>query len=486
MLITATSFTAQENEELQKEVTATTEAVVENKEEVSGEKEKEAVQEEVIEKKEEKPQAEEEKEKITPVQEKVAEVKEEGLQVQEVVAGEKEEEAAQEEVIEKKEEKPQAEETKEKITPVQEKVAEVKEEGLQAQEVVADEKEKEPVEAAVTEKKVIAEEVPAAEIKEKVAMEKEVAEIVKEEAEIKEEVVTTKPAEQIAQEVEEIGIDTIDIDEPQGNWLFKRMWWEHAEKRYEKIRDLVQKIWKSRMNFFIKRTELDKMVLDPFHISMGLGQGELYEILSELVSRIEQERKEEGVLSQSERSLLTRLKAEQKTLEQAKLDVESISQLGRDIDQALNRLMEQLNRVRTYEREAWEHFKNIARVLNDKKARELFFKIDTVLLNIKSIDDYLQRDFTQHFNQLLQKINNQVTKVTSEVQGLKEKGIDFKKQLGTIEAEEEQPVPVQEVEEENGEEVAPGWGTRLWNNFVAIVRWPYEKLVGTKEPEPSE
>ena len=464
-LITTISFTAQENEKLQKEGTATTEVGAENKEEVAGEKEKEAAQKEVIEKKEEKVEAEEAKEKITPVQEEVSD--------------EKEKEAAQKEVIEKKDEEPQAEKAKEKITEVQEKVAEVKEEGLQAEEV-ADEKEKEAVKKEVTEKEVIEEEVPATEIKEEVAIKKEVAEIAKEEAEIKKEVATTQPTEQIVQEVEEIGIDTIDIDEPQGNWLFKRMWWEHAEKRYEKIRDLVQKIWESRMNFFIKRTELDKMILDPFYISMGLGQGELYEILSELVSRIEQERKEEGVLNQSERSLLTRLKAEQQTLEQTKFDVESISQLDHDIDQALNRLMEQINRVRAYERESWEHFKNIARVLNDKKARELFFKIDTALHNIKSIDDYLQRDFTQHFNQLLQRINDQVNKVTNEVQGLKEKGIDFKKQLGTIEAQEEQPVS-EEVEEEKEKEITPSWGTRLWNNFVAIIRWPYEKLVGTKE-----
>ncbi len=472
-LITTTSFTAQENEGLQKEVTATTEAVVENKEEVAGKqavnqvatKEETAIEEKAVQAQKKAAQAKEgvTQEEVAGEKEKEAAQKEvtatTEAEAKEKVADEKEKEAAKEEVTEKKEE----EEPKEKIAAVQEKVTEVKEEV--AQKEVADEKEKEAAQKEVIEKK-----------------EEEAATETKEEAEIKKEVATTKPVEQVAQEVEEIGIDTIDIDEPQGNWLFKRMWWEHAEKRYEKIRDLVKKIWESRMNFFIKRTELDKMTLDPFYISMGLGQGELYEILSELVSRIDQERKEEGVLTQPERSLLNRLKAEQQTLEQTKLDVELISQLDHDIDQALNRLMEQINRVRAYEREAWEHFKNIARVLNDKKARELFFKIDTALRNIKSIDDYLQRDFTQHFNQLLQKINDQVNKVTNEVQGLKEKGIDFKKQLDTIEAEEEQPVPEQEVEEEKEEEVTPGWGTRLWNNFVAIVRWPYEKLVGTKEP----
>jgi len=384
--------------------------------------------------------------------------------------------------VKEKEKEPQKEATEKKEIEIEKKIV--------AQQAVKNAAEKEEAEKVETEKKEAEEEEeveqePKKVIKKEATIEPTQAPVAKK-LEIKEKI-EVKSAQEIAKEVEEVGIDTIDIDEPQGNWLFKRMWWEHAEKRYEKIRELVQKIWESRMNFFVKRTELDKMVLDPFYISIGLGQGELYEILTELIGRIEKERKEEGVLSQSERSLLTRLQAEQQLLEQTKRDVESINKLDQGIDQALNRLMEQINRVRTYEQEAWEHFKNIARVLNDAKARELFFKIDTVLRNIKSIDDYLQQDFTQHFNQLLQRINNQVTKVTNELQGLKEKGIDFKKQVDTIEAEEEQEPELQEeVEEEKEEKITPGWGTQLWDNVVAIVRWPYDKLMGTKEIEPSE
>lgn len=287
---------------------------------------------------------------------------------------------------------------------------------------------------------------------------------------------------ELAEEIEETGIDTIDIDEPQGNWLFKRMWWEHAEERYERIRDLVQKIWESRMSFFIKRNELDKMILDPFYISIGLGQGELQEILSELVDRIEKERQEEGVLSQSERSLLNQLQAEKQTLEQTKRDVELINQLNQEVDQALNRLMEQINKVRAYEQESWEYFKDIARVLNDKKARELFFKIDTALQNVKSVDAYLQQDFSQHFNQLLQKINVQVNKVVDTMQKLKEKGIDFKKQVNVTEEE----LPSQEEMEEEEEEEAKSWGKRVWDNIVAVIRWPYDKLFGSQAADTSD
>ena len=42
-------------------------------------------------------------------------------------------------------------------------------------------------------------------------------------------------------EIEIKGIDTVDINEPKGNWLYKRIWWEKAERTYEKIKQLTDK-----------------------------------------------------------------------------------------------------------------------------------------------------------------------------------------------------------------------------------------------------
>jgi hypothetical protein len=68
------------------------------------------------------------------------------------------------------------------------------------------------------------------------------------------------------------GIDTVSLENPQGNWLYKRIWWERAEERYEKIRLLVDAVWESRTIFFVKRNELDRNVLDPFYLNVGIGQ----------------------------------------------------------------------------------------------------------------------------------------------------------------------------------------------------------------------
>ena len=295
--------------------------------------------------------------------------------------------------------------------------------------------------------------------------------------------------------IEEPGIDTVELEEAQGNWLFKRIWWERAEERYEKIRKLVDKIWESRMNFFIKRNELDKKVLDPFYIAVGLGQGELQVILNDLLHRIEQERKEDIVLSDQERTLLDKLQVEKKKLDELKKDVESISMLDDDVDGSLNKLMEQINRVREYERDAWKNFSEIARVLSDKKAREMFYKMDIAWRNIKAINAYLEKEFTEHFSQILDRTKEHVDRVIKEIQALKEKGIDFKKQAEHMKIEEEQQErreeePQMEEEDEKEIEVQPkGWlssmvdvvwrGVKtIWDIIVYIVTLPYRLIVG--------
>ena len=299
---------------------------------------------------------------------------------------------------------------------------------------------------------------------------------------------------------EPLGIDTVQLKEPQGNWLFKRIWWERAEERYEKIRRLVEKIWESRMNFFIKRTEVDKKILDPFYITVGLGQGELKVILSDLMDHMEQEQKEEGMLSEQERALLGTLKTEQEALRQLKLDVESISELDHAIDDALVKLMETINQVREQERDAWVQFKEIARVLSEKKARELFYKMDVTWRNIKSMSAYLEKEFTDHFKDLIGRAEEHIERVKKEIDALKEKGIDFKKQADRMEQQEEQervqpPPPEVKDEEEEEAVVQKGWigatvnmitsmvQTTL-NAVISVIRWPYDLIFGRGAPEP--
>jgi len=290
------------------------------------------------------------------------------------------------------------------------------------------------------------------------------------------------PAEGGEEPLPEIeGIDTVDLDSPQGNWLFKRIWWERAEQKYEKIRGIVQSIFESRMGLFSLRNDVDKSVLDPFYIGIGLSQGELQMLLDQLVQTLEKERQDKGALDVNERATLSAIHQEGEMIEQMHKDVMAINQLDRDIDDALSQLMEQINRVRGYDSEAWQAFKEIARVLDDTKARELYYQVDTAGRNIKDIKTYIDTSFAPHFEQLVKTVREQVERVQHSAVALKEKGIDLKLQVERITKGSVSRTGEQEEEEE----VSGGFFSSIFSaigsffsSIWGIIRWPYDLIFG--------
>jgi hypothetical protein len=283
------------------------------------------------------------------------------------------------------------------------------------------------------------------------------------------------------------GIDTVDLEEPRGNWLFKKIWWERAEQKYEKIRETVANIQESRMGFFAKRSQLEKDLLEPFYLQAGLGQGELQEIVNTFIKLLEKDRAQEGDLNEQERTLFNTLTEEKNTLEQLSKDIELIAKLDADIDDTLTKLLEQINRARKYEQEAWSNFKEIARVLSDTKARELFYKIDTAWRNVKDIREYIEQTIALHFDQVTTTVQQQVERVKAAMQGLKAKDIDLKDQVERLTSEPH--TKPKEIEEPVEEPEPQGWISSLWNNFTTglatvfdyttyAIQWPFIKLMG--------
>ncbi len=254
---------------------------------------------------------------------------------------------------------------------------------------------------------------------------------------LKSDAVTAQPKEDsldgLDDDSQDIGLSTIELEEPQGNWLYKRLWWERAENRFEKIRALIDAIWSLRSDFFSKRTELDKTVLDPFYLFIGAGQGEFREIVADIIKRLQKAQQVEGDLDEQERALLVDLQDQKRELDAMQKSIDAILTLDHDVDIALSRLMEQLNRARDYEREAWQSLKDIARELSDKKAQEIFYHMETIWKNLKGVHKYIQGEFANHFNTLIKKVTNEVNTTKQIVQIFKTKGIDLKERADKLE-----------------------------------------------------
>ena len=294
---------------------------------------------------------------------------------------------------------------------------------------------------------------------------------------------------------QDIGLSTIELEEPQGNWLYKRLWWERAENRFEKIRSLIDAIWSLRSDFFSKRTELDKTVLDPFYLFIGAGQGEFREIVADIIKRLQKAQQADGDLDEQERALLADLQDQKKALDTMQKSIDAILTLDHDVDIALSRLMEQLNRARDYEREAWQSLKDIARELSDKKAQEIFYHMETIWKNLKGVHKYIQGEFANHFNTLIKKVTNEVNTTKQIVQTFKTKGIDLKDRADKLEqadktahdralekkakeeAEQKENEEVQKSQQEEEEELPEqgwigwivSWPMEVWNNLRILI-----------------
>ena len=232
----------------------------------------------------------------------------------------------------------------------------------------------------------------------------------------------------------EIGIDTVDIEEAQGNWLFKRIWWSKAEKKYEKIRKIFESVLDSRSIFIAKRAEIKKSILEPFYISLGLSQQDLQRLIEKLLNYIADELNAQEGMTNEGRKSLEKIKPENAVLKRIKSDLEDISRIETKMEDALRQLAENVQRVRKGERDAWDKFKDIAEVLDDIKARKLFYEIDFIAQDTFDVQAFILGEFTQHFDQFEEKIKKLVERIKESIESLKNKDIDLEEVLKNIEA----------------------------------------------------
>lgn len=280
------------------------------------------------------------------------------------------------------------------------------------------------------------------------------------------------PSTETPQEDDEIeikNINTVDIREPKGNWLYKRIWWEKAERVYEKIKQLADKIMEFRLDIFNRRNELNRSIIDPFYAGLSLERGGLEEVIISLLQKIDEQKKQVSQEPEETQQSAQRIEEKKKMLEELQEDAQKIVKIDRAIDDALMRLVEQTNQIKYYEQQAWESFKAINRELSDKKARELYYAMDTYWKNLNNINNYLSDPYSKYFDQLLAKIQQEIENLKNSIHLLSQKGIDLSAHIKRMRAA---PTPSKEVEPQSEESEEQGFLYTIWGwikaPFIAI------------------
>ncbi len=264
-------------------------------------------------------------------------------------------------------------------------------------------------------------------------------------------------------EIEAVDIDTIDLSEPKGNWLLKRQWWEAAERAYEQIKKIVDQIFDARLTFYNERTELDRTVFNNFFHSVGMGQGELQEIVETLTQEMNQNSKDKGSLNKKEQDVMVRVREEKDRLKKLYDTIENINEIEKALNAALITMREQIETARKNERDAWDNFKKIARELSDHKAYELYYAMNSFMTNVSEIYKYLHGPFADYYRQLGARAKKDIEEVLASMKVLKEKGIDLKQQAEELIHKQNCARPVAEKEKEEPQEEEPaGFFGTMW------------------------
>ena len=276
------------------------------------------------------------------------------------------------------------------------------------------------------------------------------------------------------------GIDTLGVDESGGNWLIKRMWWQKASDKIKKIEEVVDSIMDARMEFFEKRDTADTQLFDSFYLEVGFDQGKLEEVINFLIDELQEKKEKLASLSVEEREFIKTLKEEKKVLKQLKANIDAISKVDIAVDEAITQLIEQINYARSYKKKAREYHTQIGDILDDNKARDLFYEIEAAWQSIKAIEEYVLNDFSSHFDEVISIAEKQTEQIKKDLNELEKKGVGFKKQIKKFEKEaeeeikkEEALVRQQELEAELQEiELQKlGWFETIISYFMVPIDW---------------
>ena len=247
-------------------------------------------------------------------------------------------------------------------------------------------------------------------------------------------------------------VDTFE-QEGSGNWLLKRVWWEKTEGVYEQIKQVFNEIMSARMDYISQRNRLDRE-LDISYGQIGLEEGELQDIIEYCLDFVKKEKPEQGFLSKQQEDLYNALQNKQHDLEQIKLDLKALQAVDQKIDEALDTLFKQIDVANQYEQKAWDNFKDIARELNDKIARKSYYETEGLLKDIQTVHSYITSQFSSYFNQTLQTARTHSQSISSQIQALKQAGVDLKKEAGALEQAQEAERLKKELSEHDKEREA--------------------------------
>lgn len=298
------------------------------------------------------------------------------------------------------------------------------------------------------------------------------------------------------------GADTMSASEEkigvQGNWVKKKDWVIKLNEANAEIQDLAVTISGHRKTFNNKFYTADGM-LESFYKDLGQQQGKIAELFDNATRYLDKKKKKDiaqlttqnDIQEQGQKReqlikievVEQRINVLKNELEQLKLDMKSIEELGnsmddrmKKVDEAIKMAIDEAASAQITTDESWQ-------IIDDKKVRLKYYELHgRSLEKLKTIDGYLRNDLSKDFDDVINTIKTQIEKIQTSIKQLEEKGLIIKNRAHRIEelklSQLKEFKDKQMAEEEELRRLATGkrtelakpWYARWYNTFVNMIR----------------
>lgn len=265
-------------------------------------------------------------------------------------------------------------------------------------------------------------------------------------------------------------VPEVNTNQEGGNWVRKRLWWEQAESAFGTLVANNDAMLQAQKSYFEQRNSTDKLV-EAAICKLAVERADLVALLNQLAELAQRT----GPVAEPELRLYNLAKANQASLAALQKLFADLAGLDNALDQVLDQLLEQIDRCRDFEKSAWEDFKEIGQILNDQKAKALFYKVDGYQKNVAKVLEYITGPLQKYFMELTLRAKKLSEELLAEVAKLKTAGLDLKFELDVKLGK--MPAPVIETAKDREAKaakkvVAPtGWWQDVTGFFADIWSW---------------
>jgi predicted nucleic acid-binding Zn-ribbon protein len=251
-----------------------------------------------------------------------------------------------------------------------------------------------------------------------------------------------KGPENVFYSAEEIGT--------QGNWRKKKDWLKQAIDKNEGIQNIVADVQGSRGIFNEKSQKINE-IIDSFYQKTGFERGEVTALFQEIEKNITEAKAKIKAQYADTYAIEESFKTYKTNLEQLKLDMQTVTDLDTSIRERLKQADTQINVVQSEADRAQELSKKIWDVIDDTKARNIFYDLYAIQEKLKGLKTYIKEDLVKDLDSVIATVQDQIKKVTESIDALEKQGItiinktkkietDSEKKVGDLEQEAQKPV----------------------------------------------